>query len=552
MPYVLSGVLLLGIQQRYQSGLLFHQKTGLITLATVAAGLLNVVLNIFLIPRYGYFAAAITTLASYAVLLLLMMWFSRRLFVWKFPYRSLLNVSIASAVMGTIVHLLAQSSVLTPASTLAICVCAGAAVYFLLLLVLGEFSLQEFQAILAGHARGGGDHAESGEYRRGPMMTGRLLLLMGFAEEDTKMASVRWRRFRKYLRRDGVDLEWATVRLPYCDESASAAAKAAGEFRVFRHARTLARQLAKDQDHETGTVVLTSIPTLDPLYVGAMLKRLSGSNVELVLEIRDVYARPEIYEYSALRRRLEILKEAMLVRYADKVIYLTEEIRRRYRTYYPHLPGFQKGVVITNGYDPEEYGPGPQAPGQDGLLEISYFGSFYGTRNPDLLFQTLHRLKKSDPRRIAIARVHIWGELGNYPLHEKTRQYDLQDTVLYHGIASHDSIMKEYSAAGVNLIITHTTGSSYALPGKLFECMGAARPVWAITDDQILRDLIARHHLGYLSSHEIGSIESTLRAILRDHTSAGRLPNIDPPEDFAVGSLAQELESFLMNGRHDA
>jgi len=383
-------------------------------------------------------------------------------------------------------------------------------------------------------------------------MTQRLLLLMGFAEEDTKMASVRWRRFRKYLHRDGVDLQWVTVRLPYSEESAGAAAKAAGEFRVLGRARALARQLAQRWNPDTKAVALASIPTLDPLYVGAMLKRLAGTNLELVLEIRDVYARPEIYEYSRLRRRLEILKESMLVGYVDKVIYLTDEIRRRYCTYYPHLSSIQTGVVITNGYDPEEYGPRPPAPGQNGTLEINYFGSFYGTRNPDLLFQTLHRVRSSDPQRAAVARVHIWGELGNYPLQEKVAQYDLQDAVLYHGVASHDSIMKEYSSAGVNLIITHTAGSSYALPGKLFECMGAARPVWAITDDQILRDLISRHNLGYLSSHEIGSIENTLLTILHDHASAGRLPSVRPPEDFAVCSLAQQLKNFMMNGHQDA
>ncbi len=71
MPYVLFGVLLLGIEQRYHSGLLFHKKTSLITVSTIAAGVLNVVLNLLFIPRYGYFAAAVTTLVSYAVLLLL-------------------------------------------------------------------------------------------------------------------------------------------------------------------------------------------------------------------------------------------------------------------------------------------------------------------------------------------------------------------------------------------------------------------------------------------------------------------------------------------------
>ncbi len=59
MPCVLLGVLLLGIQQLYQSGFLFHQKTSFITLAIVTVGVLNVSLNILFVPRYGYRTSSI-------------------------------------------------------------------------------------------------------------------------------------------------------------------------------------------------------------------------------------------------------------------------------------------------------------------------------------------------------------------------------------------------------------------------------------------------------------------------------------------------------------
>jgi glycosyltransferase involved in cell wall biosynthesis len=376
----------------------------------------------------------------------------------------------------------------------------------------------------------------------------KLLLLMGFTEDDTKMASVRWKRFKKQLCRDGFSVDWIPIRLPYCDESSSAASKTCREFTVLRHARRLAKQLARDRCRDTRTAVLASIPILDPLYVGAMLKRFCRSNVQLILEIRDVYARPELFKYSGLRKRLEVFKETMLIRPVDKLIYLTDEIRSRYCAYYPRLSSIRNGIVITNGYDPEEYGPPPSTESNGKMLEIGYFGSFYATRNPELLFQTLGGLRSRNAQDITGMRVHIWGETGHYPLEEKIRQYHLQGTILYHGVVSHESIMREYTGTGVNLIITHTTGSSYALPGKLFEYVGARRPVWAITDDRILRDFITRHRLGYLSSHDTGSIEATLRTILRDHAGVGKLPEITPPQDFEISSLTRELETFVFDG----
>jgi glycosyltransferase involved in cell wall biosynthesis len=377
------------------------------------------------------------------------------------------------------------------------------------------------------------------------MIDKQVLLLLGFAESDTKMASVRWRRFKRHLHKEGMAIEWVPVRLPFCKDSSSAASKALCEFKVLHHARRLAKQLTQNLDSGRRTIVLASIPTLDPLYVGAMLKRICGDAIELILEVRDVYARPELFEYGALRRRLEILKEALLIRHVDRLIYLTDEIRRRYCAYYPRFRSIRQGAVITNGYDPGEYGPRPQ-PQPRGPLDIGYFGSFYASRNPELLLQALGQLKSSDPQGASMTRIHVWGEMGQYPLDAKIRQYALEDIVIYHGVSPHEDVIRECSGTAVNLIITHTMGSSYALPGKLFEYAGARRPIWAVTDDQILRDFMTRHKLGYLSSHDARSIEETLRVILRDHVGAGRLPNIDPPKDFEIGSLTQKLKAFLV------
>jgi glycosyltransferase involved in cell wall biosynthesis len=377
----------------------------------------------------------------------------------------------------------------------------------------------------------------------------KLLLLLGFGQEETKMASVRWKRFGKHLAGGSFSLEWVPIKLPYCEGSASAPAKAFRELSVLRHAIGRARQLAACQDPQVKTTVLASIPTLDPLYVGAILKRACRRNTELVLEIRDIYARPELFEYNSARRRLEVFKESLLIRRVDRFIFLTDEIKRRYCDYYPGLSRIREGVVITNGYDPEEYGSCAAAAVRSDCLDIGYFGSFYASRNPELLFQGLALLRRNGWGAPQV-RIHIWGEPGNYPLQAKIAEYGLHEAVVYHGIAPHEQIIKEYARSGVNLIITHTVGSSYALPGKLFEYIGAARPVWAITDDEILREFIARHKLGYLSVHKAESIAETLRSIAQDQTRAAGLPAIGRVADFEIGSLTRQLEGFLMDGEH--
>lgn len=377
----------------------------------------------------------------------------------------------------------------------------------------------------------------------------KLLLLLGFGQDETKMASVRWKRFGRHLTGGPFAFEWAPIKLPYCRDSASTPAKAIREFSVLRHAIGHARRLAAGRNSQVRTTVLASIPTLDPLYVGAILKQVCRRKVELVLEIRDIYARPELFEYKSARRRLEVFKESLLIRRVDRFIFLTDEIKRRYGDYYPGLSNLREGAVITNGYDLGEYGSPTTAAVRSDCLDIGYFGSFYGSRNPELLFEGLALLRRKGWQGPQM-RVHIWGEPGNYPLQARILEHGLGEVVVYHGIAPHERIIREYAGSGVNLIITHTAGSSYALPGKLFEYIGAARPVWAITDDEILRTFVARHKLGYLSPHRAESIAETLRAIARDHTLAGGLPAIGRVADFEIGSLTRQLETFLMDGEH--
>ena len=57
----------------------YYKKTKLIALGTVAAAILNVVLNSLIIPRYGFQAAAYTTAFCYLCYLLIHIGFARKI-----------------------------------------------------------------------------------------------------------------------------------------------------------------------------------------------------------------------------------------------------------------------------------------------------------------------------------------------------------------------------------------------------------------------------------------------------------------------------------------
>ena len=116
-------------------------------MAFMLSGLINLVLNFLLVPQYGYFAAAITTLISCLFLLMLMAVMSRKLFIWKFPLNSLVKVTCASAIMGIVVYFIGSNSTSISLLNLILSVCLGSLIYFALLFFFREFQQKEKEAI---------------------------------------------------------------------------------------------------------------------------------------------------------------------------------------------------------------------------------------------------------------------------------------------------------------------------------------------------------------------------------------------------------------------
>src|SRR5439155_20773048 len=68
-PWIVGAFLFQGVYFVWSTGTWFSMRTAAVPLCTVAAALTNIGLNLWLVPRYGIMAAAITTFVAYAVLM---------------------------------------------------------------------------------------------------------------------------------------------------------------------------------------------------------------------------------------------------------------------------------------------------------------------------------------------------------------------------------------------------------------------------------------------------------------------------------------------------
>jgi O-antigen/teichoic acid export membrane protein len=117
----------------------------------IAAASAHIGLQLLLVPRFGYLAAAISTLIGYTVLLVLQTLASRPHLTWRFPFSTLRNVMTASAVMGLVawgIYRLSGAGNKGSPVYLFLSIVVAVPTYFVCLWFLGEVKREEKHKVM--------------------------------------------------------------------------------------------------------------------------------------------------------------------------------------------------------------------------------------------------------------------------------------------------------------------------------------------------------------------------------------------------------------------
>jgi O-antigen/teichoic acid export membrane protein len=129
IPIVAVGGFFLGVANIFSLGLGFHKRTDILMVCYLFGGLLNIVLNLLFVPKYGFVIAAWTTFASYVCMCLFVILFSRSYFRWRFPFLSLAKIGGASVIMGITILIVLKTTSFSRVVDLILNGCLGVVVY---------------------------------------------------------------------------------------------------------------------------------------------------------------------------------------------------------------------------------------------------------------------------------------------------------------------------------------------------------------------------------------------------------------------------------------
>lgn len=158
--------------------------------------------------------------------------------------------------------------------------------------------------------------------------------------------------------------------------------------------------------------------------------------------------------------------------------------------HYLPISAREKFVSVLAGIDRREISA-RQAPFWQRPTKIIYGGTFYGTRSPWPLLRALvgYRGKYTFDFRVDLPGEEL----------EKIRQFvdqhELKSRVAFSPFLPRAKFMAELSGASVALVITHSSGSEYAIPGKIFDYISSGNFLWVITEDAGLLEFISDFHL---------------------------------------------------------
>ena len=274
----------------------------------------------------------------------------------------------------------------------------------------------------------------------------------------------------------------------------------------------------------------TSDPLSDHLVARHVSKRLG---VSFVAEFRDLLLGSPYFARShptPFHRALQARLERLVVRDAAAIVGLSRGIGQYFERTYG-----KPTDLIYNCFDPGEYGPTPPLAE---MFTVVYAGALYSSRSPEPFLGGFAQFVKQQPT----ARFVIVGNSSDLDLPAMVARHGLEKNVELPGRVPHAEALRRMQSATV-LLAVQSPDDSIHVPGKLFEYMGARRPILAMSRPCEVAEMITQNELGWVAEPEANAVAARL-AEAYQAWGANALPT-PKAERFTVRETTRQLAAVL-------
>lgn len=288
-------------------------------------------------------------------------------------------------------------------------------------------------------------------------------------------------------------------------------------------------------------IILASSGPVTSLIVASIVSK--KHKVPWVADLRDLWVDNHYYSHPDWRKRIEVRLERTVLSSASALITVSEPLASTLTGKYR-----KPTKVVLNGIDFGDYPTHPVVPFRKGSILILYTGRIYeGKRDPMPLLQALRLLGPLNEK------VHIafYGDNLN-SVCRQARQCGVTSLVSIHPPVPHrDSLRLQCESDILLLLLWNDPAEKGVYTGKLFEYLGAGRPVLAIgPPDCAAADLLRSQNAGFVTS-DPSLIADNLRKWIDFKARCGIIPCFSKhglaglSREFQAGILSEFLRELL-------
>lgn len=292
-----------------------------------------------------------------------------------------------------------------------------------------------------------------------------------------------------------------------------------------KYAYRSAKKLIELNDYQA---VVTSGPPHSTHLVGLKLKK--KYKINWIVDFRDPWTNID-YLKNIKRLKLtdkyDLKLERKVKNNCDKLMAVNDQI-------IAELNVEEKSVVITNGYDEDDFKNLKRE--DSSTLNINYFGNITIERNPLILLKAINMLLKEKKCEISL---NFWGMITK-EIKDKLAEHDVYEIVRIHSYLPHSEILQKMLHSSILLlIINNVPGNVGITTGKIFEYLGAKRPILGIgpTDGEAAK-LIKNASSGKMFEYDnMLGIKNFINNILNNNEGF----DFSEVEQFSRKALTKEL-----------
>ena len=182
---------------------------------------------------------------------------------------------------------------------------------------------------------------------------------------------------------------------------------------------------------------------------------------------------------------------------------------------YPNVP-LDKVVLLPNGFDSADFPT--TAFHRNDKFTVTYTGSMYGVRNPRTFLQAVSNLiavGKIDSKKI---RLNFIGRFGGEILDMFHEPSVAECIELFPYLPHSESIAHLMTSDALLLIVDEYAGGEEIVPGKVFEYIGARRPIIGIAHEGAIAELLRSTGTGSVARNDdVPAIESIILEYYSDY-----------------------------------